>query len=161
MTIQAKLYTADDADKAKRVGKMTFHFKVSADDTQGAYTVLEAVVPPDSGSGLHRHWSYDEAARVLDGRFECYVDGEYRTLGAGQSVYWPRGAIHRFRSLGPKDGRIMFICSPGRGFEEFSERSSQPDVQTGTAVSGPATKFRAIASEYGIEFIDEANRSNS
>lgn len=159
MTIHARLYAADDTKTAKRVGRMTFHFKVSADDTEGAYTVLEAVVPPDSGSGLHRHWSYDEAARVLEGAFECYVDGEYRTLLAGQTVYWPRGAVHRFRSVGPEDGRILFICSPGRGFEEFADRISQPEVQTGTAVTGPASGFRAIAADYGIEFIDEASGS--
>jgi mannose-6-phosphate isomerase-like protein (cupin superfamily) len=161
MTVHAKLYTEDDATTAKRVGRMTFHFKVSADDTEGAYTVLEAVVPPDSGSGLHRHWSYDETARVLEGRFECYVDGSYTTFTAGQTVYWPRGAIHRFRCLGPADGRILFICSPGRGFEQFAERIAQPDVQTGTAVSGPASKFRAVAADYGIEFIDEASGSDA
>jgi mannose-6-phosphate isomerase-like protein (cupin superfamily) len=133
---------------------MTFYSKMAAKDTQGAYTVVEALVPPESGSGLHRHWSYDEAALVIDGKFECHIDGKQATLGAGESVYWPRGAIHKFRSLGPRDGRILFICSPGRIFEEFVEQVSSPHVQGGDANSGPAVDFRGIASKHGIEFVD-------
>ncbi|MGN6059133.1 MAG: cupin domain-containing protein [Sphingomicrobium sp.] len=154
MTISAKLAMKDDPADEMRVGKMTFVFKVRSSDTEGAYTMMEAIVPPESGSGLHRHWSYDEAARVLEGSFDCYVDGAQRMLTAGQSVYWPRGALHKFRSVGPQTGRILFICSPGRGFEEFAQRISQPELETGTAVSGPALPFRAIAADYGIEFVD-------
>lgn len=53
MGIQAKLFARDEG-KTMRIGRMTFHFKMMAEDTQGAYTVAEAHVPPDSGSGLHR-----------------------------------------------------------------------------------------------------------
>jgi mannose-6-phosphate isomerase-like protein (cupin superfamily) len=157
MHLNAKLFTADGGDHAKRVGRMTFSFSVRASDTEGAYTLMEATVPPDSGSGLHRHWSYDEAARVIAGNFECYVDGDSKLLTAGQSVYWPRGAIHQFRNIGPETGRILFICSPGRAFEEFAERISEPEIETGSAMSGPALGFRAIAADYGIEFIDHAS----
>jgi mannose-6-phosphate isomerase-like protein (cupin superfamily) len=152
MDIQAKLF-ARDAGNAVRIGRMTFYSKMTAADTQGAYTVVEALVPPESGSGLHRHWSYDEAALVTDGNFDCYIDGKQLTLGAGESVYWPRGAIHKFRSIGPIDGRILFICSPGRIFEEFVEQVSSPN-QTGSANSAPAVDFRRIASKHGIEFVD-------
>lgn len=153
MDIKAKLF-ARDTGKIVRIGRMTFHFKMMAQDTQGAYTVAEAHVPPESGSGLHHHWSFDETALVTDGRFECHVDGEKRALGVGESVYWPRGAIHKFRSLGPGDGRIVFILSPGRIFEEFFEQVSSSQVATGSANSAPAADFRAIGSKYGIEFID-------
>jgi mannose-6-phosphate isomerase-like protein (cupin superfamily) len=153
MDVQAKLF-ARDVGNVKRIGRMTFYSKMAAEDTQGAYTVVEALVPAESGSGLHRHWSYDEAAFVTDGKFECYIDGKQTTLGAGESVYWPRGAIHKFRSLGPGYGRILFICSPGRIFEEFVEQVSSPHVQGGSANSDPAVDFRRIASEHGIEFVD-------
>lgn len=153
MDIQAKLF-ARNAGKAMRIGRMTFYSKMTAADTQGAYTVVEALVPPESGSGLHRHWSYDEAALVTDGKFECHIDGKQTTLGAGESVYWPRGAIHKFRSLGPGDGRILFICSPGRIFEQFVEQVSNPHIETGSANSSPAVDFRSIASKHGIEFVD-------
>lgn len=153
MDIQAKLFARDEG-KTLRVGRMTFHFKMTAEDTQGAYTVVEAHVPPDSGSGLHRHWSFDEAALVIDGKFECHVDGEKRMLTAGESIYWPRGAIHKFQGVGPGNGRITFILSPGRIFEEFFEQVSSSQVATGSANSAPAVDFRALASKHGIEFID-------
>lgn len=153
MDLQSKLF-ASDGGKTVRIGRMTASFKVTADDTQGAYTVMEAVVPPDSGSGLHRHWSYDEAAYVIGGQFDCHLDGRQCTLGAGDSVYWPRGAVHKFRSIGPEDGRILFVCSPGKIFEDFVGQIAAPGVDGGTAVSGPALDFRAIAAKHGIEFLD-------
>lgn len=153
MDIQAKLFGRDEG-KTMRIGRITFHYKMMAEHTQGAYTVVEALVPPDSGSGLHRHWSYDEAALVTDGEFECHIDGKQTTLGAGESIYWPRGAIHKFRSLGPGDGHILFICSPGGIFEDFFAQVSAAHIQTGSASSGPAVDFRAIAAQHGIEFMD-------
>lgn len=153
MDVQAKHF-ARDRGKAVKIGRMTFYFKMMAEDTQGAYTMVEAVVPPDSGSGLHRHWSFDEAALVSEGRFECHVDGKEKTVGPGESVYWPRGAIHKFKSIGPGDGRILFICSPGRIFEDFVEAISNPQIQTGSAISGPAVDIRRIVSKFGIEFVD-------
>ena len=153
MDIKAKLFSPSDG-KAMRMGRMTFRFTMTAEDTAGAYTVMEARVPPDSGSGLHRHWSYDEAAVVLGGRFACHVDGEEKAFGAGESVYWPRGAMHKFRSLGPDEGHILFICSPGKIFEDFIHGVASADVDTGSAVSGPAIDFRAVAARHGIEFAD-------
>ncbi len=153
MDLQAKLFGRNEG-KTMRIGHMTFHYKMMAEHTQGAYTVVEALVPPDSGSGLHRHWSFDEAAFVIEGKFECHVDGKPTTLGAGESVYWPRGVIHKFRGLGPTDGRIQFILSPGRIFEDFFAQVSAAPIQTGSASSGPAVDFRAIASKHGIEFMD-------
>ena len=153
MDFNAKLF-ANDESKAIRMGRMTFHFKMSAEDTNGAYTVMEAIVPPESGSGLHRHWSYDEAALVLEGKFECQVDGHQTTLGAGESVYWPRGSAHKFRSIGPETGRIVFICSPGKIFEDFVEGVIATQVASGSANSGPAIDFRGFALKHGIEFMD-------
>ena len=40
-------------------------------------------------------------ALVIDGKFECYVDGRQTTLGGGESVYWPRGAIQQIPNVTP------------------------------------------------------------
>ncbi|MGO9741335.1 MAG: cupin domain-containing protein [Roseiarcus sp.] len=99
------------------------------------------------------NWSYDEAAIVVDGQFECHVDGAPRALRVGESVYWPRGAVHMFRSIGPGDGRILFICSPERIFVEFIGKVADASIETGTAASGPAVDFRRVAAQFGIEFL--------
>ena len=119
MTIPAKLF-ARDGGKTMRLGRMTFHVKMAAEDTEGAYTVVEAIAPPDSGSGLHRNWSYDEAALVIDGHFECHVDGAPTPLGAGESVYWPRGAVHKFRSSAPATGNSCSSVRPANSSRTLS-----------------------------------------
>ena len=153
MDSHAKLFTNDNS-MVIRMGRMSFRFTVSAEDTLGAYSVMEAIVPPESGSGLHRHWSYDEAALVIEGKFECQVDGRQRTVSAGESVYWPRGTTHKFKSIGPETGRIVFICSPGRIFEDFVAGINAAQIASGNANSGPAIDFRGFALKHGIEFMD-------
>jgi hypothetical protein len=37
------------------LGRIMLTFKLTAPDTAGAYTLCEAVEPPNSGADLHRH----------------------------------------------------------------------------------------------------------
>src|SRR5438132_13557521 len=46
--------------KSYQLGRITLTFKIAAQDCGAAYTLCEAIEPPGSGAGLHRHGSYDE-----------------------------------------------------------------------------------------------------
>ena len=41
--------------KSYKVGRMTMTFKTTASQDWNAYTVCEAIEPPESGAGYHRH----------------------------------------------------------------------------------------------------------
>ena len=41
--------------KGFKVGRMTMTFKTTASQDWNAYSVCEAIEPPESGAGLHRH----------------------------------------------------------------------------------------------------------
>ena len=121
MDIQAKLFVRDEG-KTVRIGRMTFHFKMTAEDTQGAYTVAEAHVPPDSGSGLHRHWSFDEAALVIDGKFEFSTSMETRA----QREKAFTGRVEQFinsAALGPVTAALRSFCRRVGFSKSFSRRS--------------------------------------
>lgn len=140
--------------KTYRLGRITLNVKVSAADTGGAYTLCEAIEPPEAGAGLHRHTSYDETHIVCEGRYEARLGAETLQLGPGDMVFAPRGTPHAIKCLGPETGRELMISSPGGVFDAFIAEVSASMTASGTPGSGAAVDFRAIAAKYGIEFLE-------
>jgi mannose-6-phosphate isomerase-like protein (cupin superfamily) len=141
--------------KTYKLGRITLTFKTCAADNAGAYTLCEAIEPPDSGAGLHRHPTYDETHIVCAGRYRCRLGDEMLELGPGDMMFAPRGTPHSIKSLGPDTGRELIISSPGGIFDAFIDEVAAPVTDGGgPSKSGPATDFRAIAAKYGIELLD-------
>ena len=77
-------------------------------------------VPPPPH--VHRHQV--ESYEVLEGTLDVVVDGEWRTLGPGESVSVPVGALHTFRNRSGATVRVRNWHRPAMQFEEFIERMS-------------------------------------
>jgi quercetin dioxygenase-like cupin family protein len=137
------------------LGRMTLTFKTTAADNTGAYTLLEALEPPGSGAGRHRHPTFDETFIINEGHYEFQIGGQVLKLGPGEMVFVPRGTAHAFKSVGPEIGRQLVISSPGGIFDAFISEVAKSEVDSGSpSRPGPATDFRAIAARYGIEFLE-------
>jgi uncharacterized cupin superfamily protein len=78
--------------------------KISADDTDGQYCLIDAEVPPALGSPWHNRCDEDEWFYVRDGEFTLYVGDERPTLTAGGFAFGPKGVPHTFIG-GPMAGR--------------------------------------------------------
>jgi mannose-6-phosphate isomerase-like protein (cupin superfamily) len=140
--------------KTYKLGRITLTFKTTAADTGGAYTLCEAIEPPDSVAGLHRHATYDETHIICAGRYQCRLGDEMLELGPGDMMFAPRGTPHSAKSVGPETGRELIISSPGGIFDAFiDEVAASMTRSEGPAKAGPALDFRAIAAKYGIEFL--------
>ena len=133
--------------KTYKLGRITLTFKTIAADTAGAYTLCEAIEPPDSGAGLHRHPTYDETHIICAGRYRCRLGDTMLELGPGDMMFAPRGTPHSIKSIGPDTGRELIISSPGGIFDAFID-----ELTTSMAAGG--RDIRAIAAKYGIEFLD-------
>ncbi len=140
--------------KTFKLGRMTLTFKTTAADNDGAYTLCEAIEPPGSGAGLHRHTTYDETHIICEGRYECQLGDEMLKLGPGDMMFAPRGTPHSVKSIGAETGRELIISSPGGIFDAFIDEVVTSMTESGSPPQhGPATDFRAIAAKYGIEFL--------
>ena len=65
-------------------------------DNDGARLVWERVLPPDTGKDQpHIHADCDERFEVTSGTATMQVAGVTKTLGAGESIVFPRGTAHR------------------------------------------------------------------
>lgn len=134
-----------------KVGRMTMTFKTTAAADWNAYTVCEAIEPPDSGAGYHRHSTYDETFIIVEGHYDFRLDGRLIKLGPGDSVFVPRGTPHGFVSTGPQVGRQIIISSPGGIFDAMIAEVTMLD--TGSPTRRASDEAKAIATKYGIEFL--------
>jgi mannose-6-phosphate isomerase-like protein (cupin superfamily) len=94
-------------------------FKVTSEDTGGAYTITEETWPPQIGPPPHIHHTQEETFYVLEGEME-FVTDELSTRAAGSLVRIPRGVLRDYRNVGSEPARVLVLYAPG-GFEGFFE----------------------------------------
>lgn len=128
-------------------------FKASAEDTGGAYSLTDSVVPPGGGPPPHIHHREDEAFWVLEGELEVSVGERTLAAGAGSYVHLPRGILHSYTNPGPGHARFLTLMVPA-GLEKFFEAVGKP----GTDPHSPPPfgeedleKLVVVASEFGVE----------
>jgi mannose-6-phosphate isomerase-like protein (cupin superfamily) len=139
--------------KRYKLGRMTMTFKTTAGPDWNAYTVCEAIEPPESGAGYHRHPTYDETFIICEGHYDYRLDGKLLKLGPGDVVFVPRGTAHGFLSTGPETGRQIIISSPGGVFDAMIAELTMLD--TGSPTRQASAEARAIATKYGLEFLPD------
>jgi mannose-6-phosphate isomerase-like protein (cupin superfamily) len=105
--------------------------RVHSKDVGGAFTIIEAHVPPFVGPPLHYHEDREEIFEVLEGRFRFHCAGEEFEVAPGTSVVVPRNSVHGWVNLGTEVARLLFTFVPG-GIDEFFPQigSTPPDSWT-------------------------------
>jgi quercetin dioxygenase-like cupin family protein len=129
-------------------------FKVTGDDTNGAYTVAELSAGPELGPPPHIHRNADEDFYILEGTFDFSLAGQAFSAGAGAYVHLPRGIVHTHRAGGGAPARALVIQSPA-GIERFIEEAGKPATNPNARPAPPAMpeleKIVGIALKHGIE----------
>jgi quercetin dioxygenase-like cupin family protein len=93
------------------------------DETGGEYVEMEWTLPPGAfAPPTHRHPTQVEEYEVLEGSFEVMVDGEWSTLGEGDSASVPVATDHTFRTIPGQTVRVRNFHRPGGRFDEFVEK---------------------------------------
>lgn len=129
-------------------------FFVTGAQSDGAYAVLEAHVPPGGGPPPHVHRREDESFQVIAGEFEFTVDGTPVRVGPGEFLFARRDVLHHFKNVGPTDGRMLITLTPG-GLEGFfaeigTRLQGRDDAPVPPTVDAIARLLQA-APNYGLE----------
>ncbi len=132
------------------------HVKVTAQQTGGALSMFEIVVPPGGGPPLHRH-APCEAFHVLDGTLIILgADGSETPAAPGDTVTVAANAPHSYRNPGPGDARFLITLAPG-GFETFFAELGEPagDATEPAPLTGPPDLVHvlAVTRRHGIEML--------
>ena len=124
-------------------------FKVRAEQTNGALTVVESIAPPGEGPPLHVHADEDEALYTLDGTLRFRMEDEVQTAPTGAFAFIPRGTAHAWQNIGDAPARLLVIFTPAAaGVERFFERFAElPEDELGLEA------FRRLASEADTDMV--------
>ena len=112
--------------------------------TNGASTLVIQTTPPGGGPPPHQHTREDETFTVLEGEFEVFDHGQWRSVRTGEFFFSPRGSVHTFRNSGTTVGRMAVFIAPA-GFERFFEQ-----VEGLSPADMP--KILEIAERFGLTF---------
>jgi mannose-6-phosphate isomerase-like protein (cupin superfamily) len=130
-------------------------YKITSEQTGGAYSLFEVVSQPGGGPPPHVQHREDEAFYVLEGEYEFLDECRSMRAGVGALVYVPKGNLHTYKNVGDKSGRILVGQTPGglheRFFEEIGEEAqdkSKPPIPESLPDMG---RIVATATKYGIE----------
>jgi mannose-6-phosphate isomerase-like protein (cupin superfamily) len=107
------------ADVLTLPGDVTFEVTRSTAETGGELVELLFTLPPGGrGPPAHVH-EHVEEWEVVAGRLEARIDGDRRTLDAGESLTIPAGTAHTFRNSSSEPVRVRDRHRPAGRFEEF------------------------------------------
>src|SRR5919112_5243477 len=130
-------------------------YKITSEQTGGAYSLFEVVSEPGGGPPPHVQHREDETFYVLEGEYEFLDNGHTMRVGKGSLVYVPKGNLHTYKNVGTTPGRMLVSQTPGGLHERFFEEIGQEvqDKIKPTAHEGPLEVERivTIAATYGIE----------
>jgi quercetin dioxygenase-like cupin family protein len=101
--------------------------RISAEQTQGAYSVVEILSSPGDSTPLHVHENEDEHILVLEGTAMIWRGSETLDAAAGEMVCLPRNIHHAWGNASASPLRIVVACRPG-GVEEVLRRIAAGDV---------------------------------
>lgn len=130
-----------------------YTFKITGEETNGAFTIMDQIIQPQGGPPPHIHRREDEAFYVLEGKF-AFLCGDKQTIfDTGAFVYIPKGTLHTFKNIGSKPGRLLVTVTPA-GLENFFYEVGTPALNQPTPPSfDPAVidKLMKLAQEYEME----------
>ncbi|MBT8187807.1 MAG: quercetin 2,3-dioxygenase [Croceitalea sp.] len=144
--LQPKIVRNDEGKTINVIGDMQT-FKLTGEDTNGMFTLIEEENEPGTGIPPHVHQNEDEVFKVVEGEMELTVGGKTTILKAGDLAFGPRGVPHSWRIVGDTKAKVILSVFPA-GIEHMFE-------ELGDLPPGPPDfpKVAEICGRYGINFI--------
>ena len=131
-----------------------YRFLATGEDTNGKYTLIEALVGPGGGPPPHVHSREDEGFYILEGEVTFTVNGERVVATAGMFANLPVGTPHSFKNESNKPAKMLVSVVPA-GLEKMFMEIGVPLAEGATTALPPTSedidKLLAIAPKYGIE----------
>lgn len=133
-----------------------YTFKTVSQETEGAYSLMEITVYPQTGSPAHIHSREDESFFILSGELEFQVNGETIVADSGTFIYSPKGQTHLFTNVSNEPAKMLCWVMPA-GLEQFFMRIGTV-ITDPTAPPPPVTpadieKTIALAPSYGLTIL--------
>lgn len=132
-----------------------YKYLATGEDTGGAYTLFEILIPPnDVGPPPHIHRNEDEAFYIIEGNYTFSLDDKEFPAKPGDFIFLPRGIKHWSKNDSDSTGRVLTLLTPS-GLEKLFDAIGTP-VEDFTKPPPPPTnedliKIVTEAPKFGIE----------
>lgn len=130
-------------------GGIVYRFLATAAQTNGRYSLFEAVLRPGEGAPFHLHSREEEAFFVLSGDMTFYTESETIPAPSGTFLNASVGDVRGFRNETDEPARMLILVAPS-GLEEMF-------LEDGTVLEGPdaeapegGAECPLVAGKYGI-----------
>jgi mannose-6-phosphate isomerase-like protein (cupin superfamily) len=141
-TTEPEAQSINDKDKSKwlqtRPGERC-RVRISAADTNGAYSVVEIVSDARDGTPMHIHQNEDEHFIILEGTARIASGDKTFDAAAGTAVTLSKGVPHAWCNLSGSPLRMAVIASPG-GIEEILQLIAK----------GGDVDIKALSEKFGV-----------
>jgi quercetin dioxygenase-like cupin family protein len=116
-----------------RVGQMAIRFLVESEESGGSVAVFEFDVPVGTQvAAAHSHDGYDETIYGLEGVLTWTVDDARVDVRPGETLFIPRGVVHKFDNSSDVDAKALAVVTPGLlGPDYFREVAEILDAAAG------------------------------
>ena len=118
MATELKVLVEAGEGASVSLGGVGVDFKIPAEVTGGAFSVVEHPLEPGRLIPPHIHYAEDELSYVLSGEIGVRIGDRDYVAGPGTYVFKPRNIPHTFWNAGPEPARLLEIIWPA-GFENF------------------------------------------
>ena len=109
-------------DRFEMVDGSVYEVVKPAAETRGEYVEMIFHQPPGSvPPPPHVHSRLVEEYEVLEGSFDVMIDGDWTTLGPGESASVPQGVLHTFRNRSGSMVRVRNFHRPAARFDQYIE----------------------------------------
>lgn len=120
-----------------------FTWKATAEETGGAFLLIEDLMERGKVTPLHVHPIEDETIYVLDGELLVHMDGEEHRVGSGGLFYAPPGVPHAFM-VTSETARVLGLQTPGTG-ERFYREAGEPATAENASRGADFALLREVA----------------
>ncbi|MEP7201675.1 MAG: cupin domain-containing protein [Ilumatobacteraceae bacterium] len=138
--------------------KRAFHggglhtWKLLAEDTDGAFYLMEDVMSQGKCTPMHRHPEAAEMVYVLEGEIVVNIDGEETTVSAGGMTFTPKGVPHAFVVVSGR-ARLLSLQTPGHGQAFYRDASEPTTDDTSDTVDMASLQASAKENPSGVELL--------
>ena len=134
-----------------------YTFLATEAETDGAYFVMEGLVPPGGGPPPHIHHNQVETFYIVEGQMEIMLGNQVHEAKAGDFVHVSKGTPHRFINRSQKPAKMILTFVPAgdvvqffrEAFEQTTDRHAPPPPITDAFIQ----RLLETAERYDIEFL--------
>jgi quercetin dioxygenase-like cupin family protein len=133
-----------------------YTFLVTGEDSAGAMFAVDCLVAPGGGPPPHRHLAEDEFFHLYSGSIAFSAGGEERTIGAGESLFIPKGLAHSYRNAGAETARMVAVYTPAGmegWFREVFDAAHDPSLAPPPITEAMIARMLEAGPRHQVEWV--------